>query len=117
VTVASILSASRGNTSIDNSASVSATLYHAPSLVYKTRILANVCAHGSTTVDHYRSRIHASASVNAYGSYASRHDIPIMRAVSASVHRVYLVSHLSSEIQRRVNVDALLILSVSLGTI
>jgi hypothetical protein len=100
VTVASTLSASRNNTSIDNSASVSATLYHVPSLVYKIRIRANVCAHESTTVDRYSSGTHASASVSVDGSYASRHDniIPITRAVGAGVHRVYRVSHLSSEI-------------------
>ena len=107
------------NTSIDNSASVSATLYHiAPSLVYKTPKLANACARRSTTVDHCRSDgTHASVNVSADGFFASHLNILIMKAVSAIVHRIYRVSHRLSEIQPRMIVDALLISSVRLGII
>jgi hypothetical protein len=55
--------------------------------------------------------------VHVDDSYASHLDIPITRVVSASVHRVYRVSHLSSEIQHRVSVDALQTSNVHLGTI
>ena len=116
VAVVSTHNVNKDSISTGSFANASVLLYHAPSLVYKIQIHAIVFALRSTTVDHCRSGTLASVSVSIDGSFASRLDIPTMRAVNASV-RQYRVSHRLSLIQPHVSVNALRILSVYLGTI
>ena len=108
----------KGSISTGSFANASVILYHAPYLVYKIQMHAIVFALRSTTVDHCRSGSLASVSVSVDGSFASRLNIPTMRAVNASV-RQYRVSHRLSLIQPHVSVNALkkLLVGVCLGLI